>query len=92
VQPKYRLNLQRALASERYVAVYFNEAGLPLLAKHYEKVDGKPSLAWQAVWVWDVHSRLMRRFREDPAGKLLEIDVMPDLNPSPAGGRWRRYR
>jgi hypothetical protein len=86
VQPKYKLNFKQAWNSDRYVAVYFDENGNPLLAQHYvrQQVGGRMvhQLGYQMVWIWTKQGRLSRRYVEDPAGKLLQIDVLPTPEPS----------
>lgn len=80
VQPGYRISFRQAWASDRYVAVYFNEVGLPLLAQHFSA----HKLVWQMVWLWSRSGRLTRRYTESPSGELLKIDVMPTPEPTPA--------
>jgi hypothetical protein len=80
VQPTYKLSFKQAWNSERYVAVYFNEAGLPLLAQHYQH----HVRTWQMVWIWRQNGQLMRRYTEDAQGNLTKIDVMPTPEPSPS--------
>jgi hypothetical protein len=73
VQPRYRLNFKQAWSSDRFVEVYTNEAGQPLLAKHFVGHQ----LASQMVWIWTQSGQLMRRYFEDPQGRLLIINVLP---------------
>jgi hypothetical protein len=79
VQPKYRLNFTQAWHSDRYVEVYFSEAGVPVLARHM----AAHQVAWQMVWIYNKNGELTRRYTEDAAGNLLKIDVTPAANPTP---------
>ena len=81
VMPKFKLTAKQAFASDKYVEVYFSEAGLPLLAKH--RTNPGRVLVWQMVWIWNRHGEMTRRYIEGPQGQLVDTFVAPTPTETP---------
>jgi hypothetical protein len=79
VRPQYRLNFKQAWDSDRYVEVYTNDDGLPVLAKYLSAHE----VMSQMVWIWSQNGQLMRRYTEDAQGNILKTDVMPWVLATP---------